>query len=340
MKNIIIFFVLFYASFVVGHPGDHYQPRPAGGLLDDGEIVHQEAYRFEFSNYDDWEIKMQKDGYNKEDIEILLSREEFIKYKDGGSVESYKITYRSVGADVGGFMLYPSKDSARQASNHLPIIIYNHDGYLRDAKITFLEMIELYRLAEQGYVVLASYFRGNGPSSGRENFTYGDVTDAYNLVMLAEKNIPKADLSRVGIWGFGRGGVTAFHMLFNNGTFKTALMTNTPTNYALSHRFNYLDKNVFPYAVKNYKKNKDAAIKRISPINQVEKLDSKTPILLIHGAADSEVLASNTLNMAVELNKISQNYRVVIIESGSHNLIESRKTLRYEIERWFDEHLK
>lgn len=327
---------LVFSEFIIAHPGDHFAPRQAGTIADDGKIISQQPYQFEYQNYKQFVQEKQQLGMSAKKIKEWLSEEHFNEYQRNSRVVATELVYRSAGTNIAGFMFVP-KDAA---VDKLPVIIYNHDGYLRNASINFSEIIELYRLAEQGYVVLASYFRGNGTSEGRADFTIGDVTDAYNLTMLARKNIPFADTSKVGILGLGRGATTAYHMALHNDTYDAAVMMGAPVDFTNSHRLYDLDKNVFPYAVRHYKEDRKSALKRISPLKQVQHLNRKLPILLMHGAQDNDVLVADTLNMATALNKQSQVYRLAIFEETDHQLSQEIVKVRQEIDYWFHKYLK
>jgi len=336
MKYLCYISIIVLSCFTFAHPGDHFVPRQAGTLIDDGDIINQKVYQFPFQSYEQFMQKQLEEGMNKQQITALLTEDKFYQYKANNVVRASQITYRSAATNIAGFMFYPVKGLQKS----LPIVIYNHDGYLRNANITFLELIELYRLSEQGYVVLASYFRGNGPSEGRADFTLGDVTDAYNLKRVAQKNIPQANINKVGIWGIGRGAITAYHMVFHNDTFDAAVMLAAPTDFSESHQLTHLDKHVFPYAIRHYKKDPQAAISRVSVHNKVQLLNRKLPILLMHGAQDNEVLVADTLNMATALNSQSQTYRLAIFEQTNHQFDNQRTKVRQEIDYWFNKYLK
>lgn len=336
MKNSLYVIIMFITTLSWAHPGEHYVPRQAGTLLDDGEIITHTPYLFEFETYKQFTQHQYSLGMNKQQIDQLLPFDKFTQYQANHTVQVTEIIYRSAATNIAGLIFTPKGNTSKL----LPIIIYNHDGYLRNAKISFSEIIELYRLAEQGYVVMASYFRGNGNSDGRADFTLGDVTDAYNLTMVAAKNIKQANIDKVGILGLGRGGTTAYHMAFHNDSYDAAIMMAAPTDYSTSHQLNHLDKHVFPYAVRHYKQDKKAALIRISPLKQIQHLNRQLPILLLHGTQDNQVLVSDSLNMATALNKQSQVYRMAIFEQTNHTFDTQILKLRSEIDYWFNKYLK
>ena len=67
-------------------------------------------------------------------------------------------------------------------------------------------MPELAKIASQGYIVVASQYRGNGGSEGREEFGGSDVKDILNLFPLID-NLHNADNKNIGMFGWSRGGM-------------------------------------------------------------------------------------------------------------------------------------
>ena len=60
-------------------------------------------------------------------------------------------------------------------------------------------------LSRNGYVVLASQYRGNDGGQGQEEFGGADVNDVLNLMPLA-RSLSFADAKNTVILGFSRGG--------------------------------------------------------------------------------------------------------------------------------------
>lgn len=94
---------------------------------------------------------------------------------------------------------------------------------------------ELGQLAREGYVVVATQYRGNGKVGtdlypgdhtcpicnqakgglGREEFGGREINDVLALILLLE-NLPEADADRLGIWGRSRGGRMTYLALREN----------------------------------------------------------------------------------------------------------------------------
>lgn len=80
-----------------------------------------------------------------------------------------------------------------------PAIIYNRGGY---GEYGVLEGWEVALFVEAGYVAVASQYRGNAGSEGKEQFGGRDVNDVLNLVPLL-KQFPYVDPERIGMMGHG-----------------------------------------------------------------------------------------------------------------------------------------
>ena len=105
-------------------------------------------------------------------------------------IDLYSMVYDSDGLMVTGFMVRPKKPG------NYPCIIYNRGGN-RDfgALLVFNAMLQMGRMAADGYVVIASNYRGNSNSEGKEEFGGADVKDVLNLIP-ALSQVKFADTSR------------------------------------------------------------------------------------------------------------------------------------------------
>lgn len=211
-------------------------------------------------------------------------------------VEVREITYISDGLKVKGFIVFPKVDGK------YPCIIYNRGGNRDFADITpEFAASRLSKIASWGYVVVASRYRGNGGGEGKEEFGGADVNDVLNLIPLLSA-LPKADASRIGMYGRSRGGMMTYLSLTRTDRIAAAIvdagMADAFDNIA---RRPEMEKNVFAQLVPNYEKDRNSALKARSAINWPEKLHKKTPILLLHGTADWRVHPTEALRMASAL---------------------------------------
>ena len=121
---------------------------------------------------------------------------------------SYLIDYPSDGLRITGVMQIPVGEGP------FPVIVMNHGFFSRSVYHSGdgTDRASPY-LAEHGYITLASDYRSWGKSDIGASFFYsGLVIDVINLIK-AIPSIPKADSSRIGIWGHSMGGGVTMKVL-------------------------------------------------------------------------------------------------------------------------------
>ena len=119
-------------------------------------------------------------------------------------VNMFALTYLSDELKVRGFVVEPTGDGP------FPCIILNRGGNkeLGAWNVGGIAMF-VAKFAAAGYVVVAPQYRGNGGGEGIEEFGDSDVNDVVVLPkVLAE--LPKADTSRIGMFGWSRGGMMSY----------------------------------------------------------------------------------------------------------------------------------
>jgi dienelactone hydrolase len=121
---------------------------------------------------------------------------------------SYLIDYPSDGLTITGVMQIPVGEGP------FPVIIMNHGFFARSVYHSGdgTDRASPY-LAEHGYITIASDYRSWGDSDIGSSFFYsGLVIDVINLIN-AVSSVPKADPSRIGIWGHSMGGGVTMKVL-------------------------------------------------------------------------------------------------------------------------------
>ena len=141
-------------------------------------------------------------------------------------VEIKSITYLSDGLKVKGYLLAPTK------GEKLPCVIFNRGGNREFGALTDLSVAAfLVRVASWGYVVVASQYRGNAGGEGKEEFGGKDVNDVLNLLPLL-KSLPQADATRVGMYGWSRGGMMTYLALAKTDQIAAAIVGGGLTDLA------------------------------------------------------------------------------------------------------------
>jgi pimeloyl-ACP methyl ester carboxylesterase len=115
------------------------------------------------------------------------------------------IQYSSGGFGVSGVLVQPRHLGDRQ----WPVIIYNRGGTGDYGRIDDLTVVDLYLLAKEGFVVIASDYRFHGPSSKRDEWGGVDVDDVLNVVPVV-RSLSFVDGQRLFMLGVSRGGTMTY----------------------------------------------------------------------------------------------------------------------------------
>lgn len=269
-----------------------------------------------------------------------LEQEEFITpFSALSTVEVHQITYWSDGLKIEAFAAIPKK------AGKYPVIIYNRGGNRSFGALQLFRGKNKYpvayffpKLAQEGYIVIGCNYRGGGQSEGQDEFGGKDVQDVLNLIeVLAE--IPQADTTRIGMYGWSRGGMMTYLALTKTDKIKAAAVGGAPTDNTIIDR-PAMETNVYMPLIPDYATNKEAALKARSPLYWADQFSTQVPILLLHGNADWRVKSTQSLYMALAFEKHRIPYRLKIFEGGNHGLSTFREEVHQEVVTWFDKFLK
>ena len=249
-------------------------------------------------------------------------------------VEIRSITYLSDGLKVKGYLAAPKE------GKKLPCVIYNRGGNRSFGALNDGEAVALLgRVASWGYVVAASQYRGNAGGEGKEEFGGADVHDVLNLIPLLE-SLPQADATRIGMYGWSRGGMMTYLALTRTDRIAGAVIGGGSSDLfdGLKQRADM--EKVYADLIPHYPENKEAALIARSAIRWPEKINKKTPLLLLHGSADWRVDPTEALAMVSALYKCKQPFRFVFFEGGDHGLSEYQGEVNRQIKDWLDHYVR
>lgn len=247
-------------------------------------------------------------------------------YLDG--LNFYQINYSSEGHLVSGMMIEP------KAMGQYPVVLFNRGGN-RDFGSLSIGMLISYasKLAADGYVILASNYRKNDEFGGEE------INDVLKLIDIAA-SIPKADSSRIGMFGWSRGGMMAYLAMAKSDRLKTVVVGNGPTDLArtLEER-PILEEKVLSQCIPNYLTNKAKALKDRSVIHWADKLNTSTSLLILAGTQDNRVHHIQAKLMAQRLKKTKVKHELKLFDTD-HFFSDKKEALNQELIRWFHQELK
>lgn len=266
-----------------------------------------------------------------ENIEGTIQWKNGYEYID--SIEMNWITYMSDGLKVGGLLIKPKKPGK------YPCIIYNRGGNRKFGQLLVATAARrLGRLANEGYIVIASNYRGHGINEGQEEFGGDDVNDVLNLIDVL-KEVDSADTEKIGMYGWSRGGMMTYLALTKTDQILAACVGGAPSDLTVIDRPE-METNVYAELIPNYETNKEEELKKRSAVYWADKFPKNTPILMLHGNSDWRVKSTNSLNLALEFEKYRVPYRLKIFEGGDHGISEYREDVDREMLDWFQRYLK
>lgn len=254
------------------------------------------------------------------------------------TIDLSRITYESDGLKVRGYLAVPK---ALPEGERLPCIIFNRGGNrdfgaLNDLRATLF----LGPLAARGYVVVASQYRGNAGGEGQEEFGGADVRDVLNLIPLLDK-LESADASRLGMYGWSRGGMMTYLALAQTDRVRAAVVgAGVADSFGSVADRPEMETNVMAELVPDWANQREEALAARSAIRWPEKLHKETPILILHGTADWRVKPEQALDMAQALLEARHPYRLMIFEGGDHGLSEFRDEVDEAVGAWLDRYVR
>ena len=251
------------------------------------------------------------------------------------SIIIFHITYLSDGFKVKGFLVRP------KMPGKYPCIIYNRGGN-RDfgsLKISHAALL-MGKLARNGYILIASQYRGNAGGEGKEEFGGAELNDVL-ILMDALSEIEHADTSRIGMFGWSRGGMMTYLAMRETRRLKAAVVGGALSDqFALIDDRPVMESGVLAELVPDYSQVKSEALTDRSAILWANKLCETTPLLILHGNSDWRVKADQSYRMAMELDRLRHPHRLIIYEGGDHGLTGHRKSVDLEVLAWFNRFLK
>ena len=217
-----------------------------------------------------------------------------MQYNNG---EYYRITYKSDGLDVVGILAKPNGDGP------FPTVIYNRGGNREYGKIQ-LPVKLIYLLVNNGYMVLASQYRGNDGGEGKEQFGGDDVHDVLNLITVAQ-TLNYCDPNNLFMVGCSRGGMMTYLVLKEQVPIRGAVIINGVSNIfeQVIHDPEW-EEYVLEQLIPGLSENKEEEYKKRSALFWADKIN--IPILIQHSIHDERVPYETAVVMAQKLKDLGK----------------------------------
>ena len=246
------------------------------------------------------------------------------------AVECLRIQYMSEGLKVVGFLVKPR--TTNDAT--YPVIVYNRGGIRDIGKIEAWNLLDFYGFASQGFVVLASQYRGNDGGEGRDEVGGADVADVMALAQLT-RQLRYADPANVFLYGQSRGGMMSFLALKRGFPAKAAAVVGALFDI---EAFGKRSPQVMASAIRSipdFARDGAAIMRERSVMNWPEQI--AIPVLIIHGAADQDVPATEAMAFAVKLAQLHTRYQLMVYADDTHEVAVNRLDRDARIVAWFKE---
>jgi dipeptidyl aminopeptidase/acylaminoacyl peptidase len=263
----------------------------------------------------------------------FYSKEEYDSAKSNSSTECFRIIYSSDGLRVVGYLVRPRGGARTQ----YPVIIYNRGGFLDRGKIENWNIVDFEYLSSQGFVVLASQYRGNDGGEGHDEVGGAELDDVTNLCKVADK-LGYADGKNVFMYGLSRGGMMTFLEMKNGFSMNAAVVVGAVYDV---EAFGQRAPSVLEEATKlmpDYPNKGAVAIRERSVMNWPEKVNA--PLMILHGGDDDEVPATEALSFATKLSNLRKPYELVIYAKDVHEVANNRRDRDAKIVGWFKRYLR
>ena len=217
-----------------------------------------------------------------------------------------------------------------------PVLIFNRGGNREYAKISKLKTLKyLHYLSSEGYVVLASQYRGSDGGQGNDEFGGKDVNDVLSLIPLA-RSLPFADSNKIVMLGFFRGGMMTYLAIKEGAPIRAAAVVGGITDLIQweidkpSVGTEILQQLINPANVENYKKR--------SAFYWPERIN--VPVLIIHGERDLNVSPNQAENFAIRLKKAGKIHEFALFQRDDQWVSIHRKERNHMIFDWFRKYLQ
>lgn len=306
-------------------------PLPAPAIV-------SEADCFSKGSYDDWMADLrEKNGFLKSLlIRWKFPEDEFTRYRQ--YLDCRAITYRSDQYLVHGWLVRPRQ---RPAGGKLPVIVYNRGGNRGYGALTFAHLFtHVFPLAESGYLVAASQYRGvttaQDATTSPDQFGGDDIGDVTNLLRIVS-GLPGADPDSLFMIGQSRGAIMTFRALR-----ETPLPIRAVAIYSGVYDLHDLlamrpaFEQLFEVLIHDYRKQRTVELDRRSVTRWPGQLPPHTGVLMIHGGDDERAPLVSPRKLAAALERSGHPHRLVVHPGESHFLDGVRPEVHAETLRWFE----
>lgn len=276
----------------------------------ESKIIMETPYRSPFKDHDAFIKFMKKSKFanppwSDKELRTSFSHELYESCFDQRQVQFSEVLYKSPNGVTKGWTIRPTSNK-----KELPVVVFNRGGFAKWGRVVPYELLSLCRVAKQGYMVVASDFRGIKDGAGKQDKTdigYGDVNDSFYLVDALTQKHNDLDTDNMAVWGFSRGTTLAAMMATKSDSIRLVILQGMVSNLVNDARREEFDEHVYPLLVEGYdtlsESEKNKLLSGISPLSLLDQIVGKPSYLILHGALDTRTSAEEALIYASKLLK-------------------------------------
>jgi dipeptidyl aminopeptidase/acylaminoacyl peptidase len=257
--------------------------------------------------------------------------------------ECLRIRYPSDDVQVEAW-LYQPRDPGRRK---YPLVIYNRGGMGNFGNLTECDLVNFYKIAEAGYVVLASRYRFVDEMGKYDQHGGIDLHDVLNLQQVYQA-LPFIDTANVFMYGFSRGGQMCYqaskYMRLN--AMATAAGTSDWT-YRYHDRREFVDGWQdadspdtdylgFRRTLPGWETDSVRLMAARSAVTWADSIG--IPVLIMHSRLDDRVECIHSLRLATQLQTFDKEYALVVYNEPSHSLPFKYFDSYERMFAWFEAH--
>ena len=298
--------------------------------------TYEQYISFQKSQYADDASSSRKLGVTSPAPEKLrsamLTQAQYEERLHDDRFECLRILYRSDQLKVAGYIFKPVQTEGKK----LPAIIYNRGGQGNLGAIGPMSMLEMHAFLADGFVVLASQYRGCDGGEGKDELGGADVHDVLNL-------FPVARHSATWIWttclctACPAAGWRTYLAIKHGAPINAASVLGAPADEVSGSKRRPMT-DVYDQLVPGFKQSPEAAYRARSAVYWAETLN--TPLLLLHGGDDWRVSPSQSLELASRLAELHKTYQLFVYSDDDHNLSLHREQRDRAIIDWFHHYMR